>query len=188
MQDPGAGGPHQGILVDIGPLNLLGSVPGQDHGSAQHVQVLLQRHSTEEKHDIGAGCLPALLADTRVPTYASGIISRVLGGSPQLQAEPGEGPWQLQNPRVTAPAGNRKGLLGCKQATAHHWLCTGRAGAPLPTMTPPVHLIKKSGRKGAGGCGVGWTRLALPGLALPALAPSMPALPPCPHPVLLCAD
>lgn len=34
-------GPHQGVLVDVGPLDLLGSVPGQDHGSAQHVQVLL---------------------------------------------------------------------------------------------------------------------------------------------------
>lgn len=45
----GLGGPYQGILVDIGPLNLLGPVPSQNHGSAQHIQVLLQGHRTQER-------------------------------------------------------------------------------------------------------------------------------------------
>lgn len=45
-------GPHQGVLVDVGPLNLLGSVPGQHHGSAQHVQVLLR--GQRGRRDTGA--------------------------------------------------------------------------------------------------------------------------------------
>ena len=38
------GHPYQRILVDVGPLHLLGTVPSQHHGPAQHIQVLLQGH------------------------------------------------------------------------------------------------------------------------------------------------
>lgn len=35
-------GSHQRVLVDVGPLHLLGFGPGQHHGATQDVQVLLQ--------------------------------------------------------------------------------------------------------------------------------------------------
>lgn len=61
VQDPGAraGNAYQGILVDVGPLNLLGSVPSQDHGSAQHIQVLLPGRQGRRTHDTGVIRLPA---------------------------------------------------------------------------------------------------------------------------------
>lgn len=149
--------------------------------------------------------------------------------------------------RVLAPTGIHTGPLRCKQgAAAHHWPCTGRAGAPqaapaipgaglapscldhvttlslaavfswgrcpfscltLPRkisrqggspvpqcqpcpegmpcsgtlMAPRARPIKRRGRKEAVRGGVGQTRPALPGSALPTLTPS-----PCS--ALLCAD
>lgn len=34
---------HQRVLVDVRPLHLLGSGPGQRHGTTQHVQILLRQ-------------------------------------------------------------------------------------------------------------------------------------------------
>lgn len=101
---PGAGGPYQGILVDVGPLNLLGSVPCQDHGSAQHVQVLLQGQSTDMTWEPDASLLQP--SDTPVPMHVPEIINSVLGASLQLQAGLGDRAWQLPNLRITAPAEN----------------------------------------------------------------------------------
>lgn len=91
MQDPGAGGPHQGILVDIGPLNLLGSVPGQDHGSAQHVQVLLQRHSTEEEHEEELDASLLCLLTPLFPRTPQGLLVGCLVAGPSCRLSQGKG-------------------------------------------------------------------------------------------------
>ena len=88
---PRSGGPYQGILVDVGPLNLLGSVPGQDHGSAQHIQVLLQGHRAGESMTWEPDASLLQTGDTPVATHTPGIINGVLGASFQLQAELGWG-------------------------------------------------------------------------------------------------
>lgn len=66
---PGLGGPYQGILVDIGPLDLLGSVPSQNHGSAQHIQVLLQGHRTWERTTWELDVSLLQPSDTLVPKH-----------------------------------------------------------------------------------------------------------------------
>lgn len=70
----GLGGPYQGILVDIGPLDLLGSVPSQDHGSAQHIQVLLQGHRTRERTTWELDLSLLQPADTLVPKHTPGML------------------------------------------------------------------------------------------------------------------
>lgn len=71
---PGLRGPYQGILVDIGPLNLLGSVPSQNHGSAQHIQVLLQGHGTGERTMWEPDVSLLQPGDTLVPVHTPGIL------------------------------------------------------------------------------------------------------------------
>lgn len=71
---PGLGGPYQGILVDIGPLHLLGSVPSQNHGSAQHIQVLLQGHRTWERMMWEPDVSLLQPGDTLVSEHTPGIL------------------------------------------------------------------------------------------------------------------
>lgn len=70
----GGGGPYQGILVDIGPLHLLGSVPSQNHGSAQHIQVLLQGHRTRERTMWEPDVSLLQPGDTLVPEHTPGTL------------------------------------------------------------------------------------------------------------------
>lgn len=83
MQPAGIMRSYQSILINIGPLNLLGITTCQNHGASQHIKVLLTKHrdaNVTNYNRTPSTTTSSLVKDKRVQRQTSRDVSAPQGG------------------------------------------------------------------------------------------------------------